>query len=70
MEYRPSGFQTFLNANYKASEKLKFTIGSKIPLSNANKTDNNLSLPMDYQASLGTLDLIFELVMKLRNFNL
>ncbi len=49
----------FLNANYKASEKLKFTIGSKIPLSNANNTNNNLPLPMDYQASLGTFDLIF-----------
>lgn len=49
----------FLNANYSAAEKLKFTIGAKIPLANANKTYNNLPLPMDYQASLGTFDLIF-----------
>jgi len=49
----------FLNANYKTSENLRLTIGTKLPLSNANKTYNNLPLPMDYQASLGTLDLIF-----------
>ena len=49
----------FVNANYKVSERFKFTLGTKIPLSDANKTYNNLPLPMDYQASLGTLDLIF-----------
>ncbi len=49
----------FANANYMASEKLKFTLGAKIPLSKANKTSNNLPLPMDYQSSLGTFDLIF-----------
>lgn len=49
----------FVNANFKVSEKVKLTLGTKIPLSNANKTYNNLPLPMDYQASLGTLDLIF-----------
>ena len=49
----------FLNANCKASERLKFTFGTKIPLSIASKTYNNLPLPMDYQSSLGTFDLIF-----------
>ena len=48
----------FVNANYKAGKRLKFTLGTKIPLSNANRTHNNLPLPMDYQASLGTVDLI------------
>lgn len=48
----------FVNANYKANEKLKFTLGTKIPLSNGNKTNSNLPLPMDYQSSLGTVDLI------------
>jgi hypothetical protein len=48
----------FLNANYKASKKFKFTLGTKIPLSDASKTHKNLPLPMDYQASLGTFDLI------------
>lgn len=49
----------FINANYKTNKQLKFTLGAKIPLSNASKTKNNLPLPMDYQASLGIFDLIF-----------
>lgn len=48
----------FVNANYKASERIKLIVGAKIPLSKANKTFDNLPLPMDYQASLGTFDLI------------
>ena len=48
----------YINTNYKASERVKFTFGAKIPLSKANKTKDNLPLPMDYQASLGTFDLI------------
>lgn len=49
----------FLNINYRATEKLKLTLGTKIPLTNANNSNNQLPLPMDYQASLGTFDLIF-----------
>lgn len=49
----------FLNANYKVNEKVKLTLGAKTPLSDASNTRNNLPLPMDYQASLGTFDLIF-----------
>ena len=56
----------FLNANYRVSEKLKLTLGTKIPLSNASKSLNNLPLPMDYQASLGTFDLIFGVVFKIK----
>lgn len=54
------GFSDFFqNTSYKASEKIKFTLGAKIPLSTANKSNENLPLPMDYQSSLGTYDLIF-----------
>ena len=49
----------FVNANYLAGKKLRLTFGTKIPLSNANKTYENIPLPMDYQSSLGTFDLIF-----------
>lgn len=48
----------YLNASYKVGEKAKLTIGAKIPFSDGNKTKNNLPLPMHYQASLGTFDLI------------
>jgi hypothetical protein len=48
----------FVNANYTLNEKFKLTAGFKIPLSNASASRDNLPLPMDYQSSLGTLDLI------------
>lgn len=48
----------FLNANYNTNKNLKFTLGAKIPLSDAGNSKNNLPLPMDYQSSLGTFDLI------------
>lgn len=60
-----NGIHTFgladvlLNANYKIHEKLKLIAGVKIPLTAANKSERNLPLPMDYQASLGTFDVIF-----------
>lgn len=64
-----NGFSDFfVNANYKASERMKFTLGAKIPLSSANKTSDNLPLPMDYQASLGTFDLIFGVGYELEKF--
>lgn len=49
----------FVNTNYMLGKKLKLTLGTKIPLSDANNTYNNRPLPMDYQSSLGTLDIIF-----------
>lgn len=49
----------FVNTNYKAGDNVQLTLGTKLPLSNSNKQYRNLPLPMDYQASLGTIDLIF-----------
>lgn len=60
----------FLNTNYKASEKIKITLGAKIPLSFANKSFKNLPLPMDYQASLGTFDLIFGVGYEIKKLQL
>ena len=48
----------FLNVNYLVSQKLTLTAGTKIPLTNADKKLDGLALPMDYQSSLGTLDLL------------
>ncbi|HQW00303.1 MAG TPA: hypothetical protein PLI47_08065 [Bacteroidia bacterium] len=48
----------YLNVNYKIFEKAKISIGTKIPLADGNKTLSDLSLPMDYQSSLGTFDII------------
>src|SRR5687767_8484227 len=48
----------FLNAGFQATKTLKLTAGLKLPLSDGNKSQNGLPLPMDYQSSLGTVDLI------------
>jgi len=48
----------FLNSNLAISKRLSFTAGAKIPLNDANREENGLALPMDYQTSLGTPDLI------------
>ncbi|SMP26949.1 hypothetical protein [Chryseobacterium profundimaris] len=48
----------YLNSNYRLDKNITFTLGAKIPLNNGNKADNGSILPMDYQSSLGTFDLI------------
>ncbi|MBK9106460.1 MAG: hypothetical protein IPL92_18330 [Saprospiraceae bacterium] len=48
----------FANVNYKASQKFTLTAGVKIPLMKADRAKDGLPLPMDYQSSLGTLDLL------------
>ncbi|WP_265428609.1 hypothetical protein [Chryseobacterium sp. YIM B08800] len=48
----------YLSTNYRLNKNLSFTLGTKIPLTDGNKYKNGGALPMDYQASLGTFDLI------------
>lgn len=48
----------FLSSNYRLDKNMTFTLGTKIPLTDGNKTRNGLALPMDYQSSLGTFDII------------
>lgn len=55
----------FVNINYAASKNVDLILGAKIPLSDANKKKNGLTLPMDYQSSLGTFDVIVGLGYKL-----
>lgn len=60
----------YLNAGYKPNKKTKLTIGAKIPLSDGNKLKNNLPLPMNYQSSLGTFDLILGLGYEIKRWQL
>ena len=48
----------FLTGKLSIFKRFKLTLGTKIPLANGNRKDNSLPLPMDYQSSLGTFDLI------------
>ncbi|HPB52449.1 MAG TPA: hypothetical protein PLR22_02170 [Saprospiraceae bacterium] len=48
----------YVNSTYTASQYFFVTAGVKIPLAKSNKSKDNLPLPMDYQSSLGTFDVI------------
>ena len=48
----------YLNGNWQLNKTIKLTVGGKIPLTNGNKLINNIAIPMDYQSSLGTFDII------------
>lgn len=48
----------FVNLNYAISQSLTLVGGVKIPLMKADKEYKDLPLPMDYQSSLGTFDLL------------
>ncbi len=57
----------FLNLNYTFTENALLMIGSKIPLSNGNDKFNGMSLPMDFQSSLGTFDFIAGIGYRISN---
>lgn len=48
----------FLNLNYTVLKNLKATFGLKAPLNLANRNYQGQALPMDYQSSLGTIDIL------------
>ena len=60
----------FINSTYHVNKKLKLTLGAKLPLSKASTSRNEIPLPMDYQASLGTVDLILGVGYELKKLQL
>lgn len=60
----------YITGTYRFSERASFTLGTKIPLSDANKKQDGLALPMDYQSSLGTFDLIAGFGYTIKSFQL
>ena len=48
----------YLTANYNVFSSLNIIAGAKFPLTSSNKTKDDLALPMSYQTSLGTTDII------------
>lgn len=58
----------FLTGNYTTEGGIRIIGGAKLPLANGNKMKDNLPLPMDYQSSLGTVDLIFGFGFNIENF--
>lgn len=63
-----SGFSDIiLSSSYNWIDNSNLTLGLKIPLNNGDKESSGLPLPMDYQTSLGTYDLIFGVNYILQN---
>jgi hypothetical protein len=48
----------YLNTNFRKIKNSTITAGLKIPLSNGNIKSNGIAYPLNYQPSLGTLDVI------------
>jgi hypothetical protein len=57
-----------LSGNIGLTKEIGLTAGIKVPLQQGNKTKNNLALPMDYQASLGTVDFLVGLSYNVKNW--
>lgn len=61
----------YLNVSYACMKNTTVLGGFKIPLQDGNKQSaEGLSLPMDYQASLGTFDLILGLRYEIQKFTI
>lgn len=60
----------YINSAYKIKENTKLIVGVKIPLSNGNTKKDNFALPMDFQSSLGTFDIILGTSYSLNKFQL
>jgi hypothetical protein len=60
----------FLSSDYKINNSTGFTAGIKIPLNSGNRARNGLSLPLDYQSSIGTLDLIIGMAHDIKRLRL
>jgi hypothetical protein len=55
--------------NLKLSKKTTLSVGTKMPLSNGDLRYNGYSMPMDYQPSLGTYDLIAGITRQFAGFD-
>ncbi len=61
----------YVNTSYAFMKNATALAGFKIPLQDGNKqSSENLSLPMDYQSSLGTFDLILGLKYEIKKFTI
>ena len=58
----------FLNGNLGLTDAWTVTAGIKVPLTDGNKMLDNKPLPMDYQSSLGTYDLLFGTAYQIQKF--
>lgn len=60
----------YLNMNYRILSNLKMSAGVKLPLTDGNTEQDGLPLPLDYQSSLGTTDLIVGLSLGIKDLEI
>jgi hypothetical protein len=60
----------FVTANHSGIKNILLTAGIKVPLTNGDRKKNGLPLPMDFQTSLGTTDLILGIGYTIRKIEL
>lgn len=60
----------YVNGSYQICSNQSAGLGLKIPLHDGNISVNGFSLPMDYQTSLGTLDLIANYSLQIKKIQL
>lgn len=60
----------FLINNYAISERLSISAGVKFPIEHDEKNDSDAMLPMAYQSSLGTLDILTGINFKTSKYHL
>lgn len=64
----------FISGNYTAHtghfSRTNITVGFKIPLNNGDKKIDNMPVPMDYQTSLGTFDIIAGISQQMGRFGM
>ncbi len=66
-----SGFSDlFINANWSLTDRLKAITGCKLALSDGNNDHEENYLPMDFQSSLGTFDLILGLAYEINKLQI
>lgn len=60
----------YLNSNLKSGKNIMLTAGIKIPFTSGNHQKNNFPLPMDYQSSLGTVDVLIGVGYEIKRIQL
>jgi hypothetical protein len=60
----------YLTSSFSASPSVKIIGGFKIPFTDGNLKDNGVALPMDFQPSLGTFDLILGTSKSYKNWTI
>lgn len=60
----------YFTGDFKLASKFKTVLGFKVPLQQGAKVKKGVTLPMDYQNTLGTLDFLWALQTNLKNIHL